>query len=112
MEFRYLSEVTGDPKFAQKVNGVFDLMASKQPPNGLYPTTFDTTYGRFRDHRVSFGGLGDSFYEYMLKVWLQGGRKEPQYRRMFDGAMDGMMKEMLKRSKPSVRRCLCRGCPM
>jgi hypothetical protein len=112
MEFRYLSEKTGDPKFAQKVNRVFDLMASKRPPNGLYPIYIGTANGDFANNQVTFGALGDSFYEYMLKVWLQGGRKEPQYRRMFDGAMDGMMKEMLKRSKPSVRRCLCRGCPM
>jgi hypothetical protein len=45
-----------------------------------------------QNHQITFGALGDSFYEYLLKVWLQGGRKEREYRRMFDEAMDGMMK--------------------
>ncbi len=32
--------------------------------------------------QVTFGALGDSFYEYLLKVWLQGGRTETKYRKM------------------------------
>lgn len=32
--------------------------------------------------QVTFGALGDSFYEYLLKAWLQGGKTEPKYRDM------------------------------
>ncbi|CAN0483024.1 unnamed protein product [Scytosiphon promiscuus] len=32
--------------------------------------------------QVTFGALGDSFYEYLLKAWLQGGMKETSYRSM------------------------------
>lgn len=32
--------------------------------------------------QVTFGALGDSFYEYLLKAWLQGGKTEPTYREM------------------------------
>lgn len=39
---------------------------------------------------MTFGALGDSFYEYLLKVWIQGGRREESYRRMYDTAMDGV----------------------
>jgi mannosyl-oligosaccharide alpha-1,2-mannosidase len=45
--------------------------------------------------------MGDSFYEYLLKVWLQGGKKETTYRRMFDESMDGVINKLLKKSKPS-----------
>jgi mannosyl-oligosaccharide alpha-1,2-mannosidase len=38
---------------------------------------------RFVD-QTSFGALGDSFYEYLLKQWLFTGRTEPKYRRMYD----------------------------
>ena len=101
VEFRYLSQHTGNPVYAQKVNKVFDLMATKHPAHGLFPIYVSTQNGDFQNNQVTFGALGDSFYEYLLKVWLQGGRKETAYRRMFDDAMDGMMKMLLKRSKPS-----------
>lgn len=39
---------------------------------------------------MTIGALGDSFYEYLLKVWMQGGRIELDYRRMYDEAMDGV----------------------
>eukprot|EP00903_Cladosiphon_okamuranus_P011485 g10817.t1 len=46
----------------------------------------DSTYA----DKVTVGALGDSFYEYLLKVWIQGGRKEDKYRQMYDDAMDGV----------------------
>ena len=51
---------------------------------------------------MTFGALGDSFYEYLLKVWVQGGKREAQYRRAYDRAMDGMAAKLLQRSSPSM----------
>jgi hypothetical protein len=45
--------------------------------------------------------MGDSFYEYMLKVWLQGGKTEDMYRDMYDESMQGMHDELLQVSTPS-----------
>lgn len=47
--------------------------------------------------KVSLGALGDSFYEYLLKVWMQGGRSEDNYRRMYDEAMDGVDKLLVQK---------------
>ena len=33
------------------------------------------------------GALGDSFYEYLLKSWIQTGKKDAQARRMYDNAI-------------------------
>ena len=30
--------------------------------------------GTWENTHVSFGAMGDSWYEYLLKVWVQGGR--------------------------------------
>jgi hypothetical protein len=49
---------------------------------------------------VTFGALGDSFYEYLLKVWIQGGKKEQWLREMYDKAMDSVMSELLANSDP------------
>lgn len=52
-------------------------------------------------NQVTFGALGDSFYEYLLKTWLQGGRKERWLRNMYDRAMDGVM--VLNLSNPGKK---------
>jgi len=54
----------------------------------------------FSDH-LTFGAMADSFYEYMLKIWIQGGKQEPMYRQMYDKAMQGMHNELLHVSTPS-----------
>jgi hypothetical protein len=37
----------------------------------------------------------------MLKIWLQGGKKETMFRTMYDRAMQGMHEELLHMSTPS-----------
>lgn len=54
---------------------------------------------------MTFGALGDSFYEYLLKVWIQGGRREDTYRRMYDAAMDGVDELLVQK----VGRVSCNG---
>jgi mannosyl-oligosaccharide alpha-1,2-mannosidase len=51
--------------------------------------------------QVTFGALGDSFYEYMLKLWLQGSKTDPRWREMYDRAMDGVANKLLQKSDPS-----------
>ena len=53
----------------------------------------------FGNSKVSFGACGDSAYEYMLKIWIQGGKKENQYRQMWDKAMIGMHTQLLQKSR-------------
>ncbi|CAM9711535.1 unnamed protein product [Laminaria digitata] len=105
VEFRYLSEITGDRKYAEKANKVFDMMSELHVADGLFPIFFNPSSGRPVGSQarmcVTFGALGDSFYEYLLKVWIQGGKKETSYRTMYDRAMDGMTKVLLKQSDPS-----------
>jgi hypothetical protein len=36
-----------------------------------------------------------------LQMWLQGGKTEPRWRKMYDDAMDGMSALLLRRTKPS-----------
>ncbi len=103
LEFRYLSHVTGNRVFAEKVNHVFDCLAENQPDNGLYPLYAQNDAPEVRlqmDSKSTLGGMGDSFYEYMLKTWLQGGKVEDKYRKMFDKAMDGAHENLVQKSVP------------
>lgn len=39
------------------------------------------------DH-TSVGGLGDSFYEYLLKAWLMSDKMDTEARKMYDDAIE------------------------
>ena len=65
-------------------------MNKLSPAHGLFPIKVSINNGHFADSTVTFGALGDSFYEYLLKLWLQGGKKEDWLRAMYDKAIDGV----------------------
>lgn len=46
--------------------------------------------------------MGDSFYEYLLKVWIQGNKTDEVklYREMWEKSMEGL-KNLIRKSKPS-----------
>jgi len=103
IELRYLSKATGDKSFAIKAEKVIEILKYLQPKNGLFPI-FITNMSftpHFLGKKITFGGLGDSLYEYFLKVWLQGGRTESMYRIMYDKSIEGMHDELLKQSPQS-----------
>lgn len=47
---------------------------------------------------MSLGALGDSFYEYLLKSWIQSGQTDTQAREMYDDAMVAIMEHMIRTS--------------
>jgi len=42
--------------------------------DGLVPNYINANTGRFRRSEVSVGASGDSYYEYLLKQWIQTGK--------------------------------------
>lgn len=53
---------------------------------------------RITDH-MSLGGLGDSFYEYLLKAWIQSGKEDVEARQMYDEAIAAIDQHMIKTSQ-------------
>ena len=47
---------------------------------------------------TSIGAGGDSYYEYLLKAWLQSGRTEPTLRQRYAGAANAIVKGMVRRT--------------
>jgi hypothetical protein len=103
IEFRTLARLTGIVDYKEKSERVFQMLKDMNPKHGLYPY-FIRNQGdkpEFGNDKITFGAMSDSFYEYMLKIWLQGGRTEPMYREMYDNAIQGMHDELLTLSSPS-----------
>lgn len=99
LEFRDLSKHTGNETYAQKSEHIFEVLKEIQPDSGLFPkflTSNKEKHVQLSGKEVSFGAMGDSFYEYELKVWLQGMRKEKMYRDMYDKSIQGLHDEKLK----------------
>ena len=67
VELRYLSHVSGDPKYRKTAEHIFDTI-KLTPKQGLFPTYIDRATGQGGSSVYTMGGLADSFYEYLLKV--------------------------------------------
>ena len=102
LEFRDLSKHSGDDTYAKKSQHIFEVLKDLQPESGLFPKllrkNLNTNTVKLSGHDVSFGSMGDSFYEYELKIWLQGKKTETMYRDMYHKSIQGLHDEKLKTS--------------
>ncbi|CAN0839919.1 Mannosyl-oligosaccharide 1,2-alpha-mannosidase MNS1 [Linum grandiflorum] len=78
LEFFALSQRTGDPKYQQKAEKVILELNKTFPADGLLPIYISPDTGAGAISTITFGAMGDrchcSFYEYLLKVWIQGNK--------------------------------------
>ncbi|XP_044261687.1 mannosyl-oligosaccharide alpha-1,2-mannosidase IA-like isoform X1 [Tribolium madens] len=95
LEFAYLSDITGQPIYRNKVDHIRQFLQSLEKPNGLYPNYLNPKTGKWGQHHMSMGALGDSFFEYLLKAWLQSNKEDNEARQMFDDAMQAVLQHML-----------------
>ena len=101
IEFRNLAQYSGQKKYEDMAMRGMRFMHSRMPKNGLIGVKVDIVSGHATDPTITLGALGDSFYEYLLKVWIQGGKKEAWYREMYDNAVDGIMDLLIATSDVS-----------
>ena len=103
LEFRALGRLSGIQAYKTKSEKVFKIMDDMNLPDGLYPYFLRNSGKKpeFTNDKITFGAMSDSFYEYMLKVWIQGGQTEPLYRKMYDKSIQGMHDHLLSVSSPS-----------
>ncbi|KAF3850184.1 hypothetical protein F7725_019903 [Dissostichus mawsoni] len=83
LEFMHLSKLSGNPEFAQKVMNIRKVLNRLDKPQGLYPNYLNPNSGQWGQHHVSVGGLGDSFYEYLLKAWLMSDKTDDEAKKMY-----------------------------
>lgn len=51
-------------------------MHNLEKKNGLVPIFINANTGQFRNFAtISLGARGDSYYEYLVKQWIQTGKK-------------------------------------
>nr|AWA44658.1 alpha-1,2-Mannosidase [Saccharum spontaneum] len=108
LEFIALSQRTGDPKYQQKAENVITQLQKIYPSDGLLPIYINPHSGTASYSTITFGAMGDSFYEYLLKVWIQGNKTEhvKHYRQMWETSMEGLL-SLTKKTTPSSYYYIC-----
>lgn len=119
-----MSDVTGDPEYRERVMSIRKILKDLKKSDGLYPNYLSPSSGQwcqgkllrlcnisfknwkillktfvhFQIDEVSLGALGDSFYEYLLKAWIQSGQNDTEARQMYDDAMKAIVNKLIQKS--------------
>ncbi|KAJ3287590.1 hypothetical protein HDU76_007799 [Blyttiomyces sp. JEL0837] len=93
LEFQYLTDVTGNKIYAEKAMYVIEQIFSfKNKVPGLFPYILSTTTHKFPSGEALYGigALGDSTYEYLMKIWLATGEERylDYYTQTADASVD------------------------
>lgn len=84
LEWYKLSALSGDRRFADLAEHSIRYLNEQFPGQGLMPLFLSPSTGKFTSRRISLGALGDSYYEYLLKMWLLKGKTDDMYRAMWE----------------------------
>ncbi|GAB7347713.1 hypothetical protein MBLNU459_g5271t1 [Dothideomycetes sp. NU459] len=99
MEMKYLTLLTGDDVYWRKAERVIEVLDDNGMDAGLLPIFVHPTTGRFTTKEIRLGSRGDSYYEYLIKQYLQ--TAEPVYLEMWSQALAGIQKHMVTSTKRS-----------
>ncbi|XP_002519694.2 mannosyl-oligosaccharide 1,2-alpha-mannosidase MNS3 [Ricinus communis] len=105
LEFNYLSTVSGDPKYSMEAMKVLAHMKNLPKVEGLVPIYISPDTGEFSGENIRLGSRGDSYYEYLIKVWLQQGTSRDTnftyLHNMYEEAMKGVRHLLVQKSLPN-----------
>ncbi|KIY69234.1 glycoside hydrolase family 47 protein [Cylindrobasidium torrendii FP15055 ss-10] len=102
LEFKYLSLLTGKEEYWRKAENVMKMVyeALKAAPeyNDLVPIYMSIEKATFIRSDIRLGSRGDSYYEYLLKQYLQTNGKESIYKKMYEESMQGLHDKLVHKT--------------
>ncbi|KAF3039983.1 mannosyl-oligosaccharide alpha-1,2-mannosidase [Didymella keratinophila] len=101
LEMKYLAYLTGEADYWEKAEKVMQVVDDNGAKDGLVPIFIYADRGTFRGNEIRLGSRGDSYYEYLIKQYLQTQAQEPIYRNMWDETLRGVKKHLLAYTKHS-----------
>lgn len=99
LEFKYLAKLTGEPNYWERAEKVIEVIDNNGMEDGLLPIYIYANTGEFRGNNIRLGSRGDSYYEYLIKQYLQTSHAEQLYLDMWNEAMSGIRKHLITFSK-------------
>ncbi|KAI9670350.1 MAG: mannosyl-oligosaccharide alpha-1,2-mannosidase [Caeruleum heppii] len=101
LEMKYVAKLTGERNYWDKAEKVMKVIDDNGAQDGLLPIFIYATTGGFRGDNIRLGSRGDSYYEYLIKQYLQTSLQEPVYMEMWNEALAGVRKHLITYSNPS-----------
>ena len=95
LEYKYLAKLTGEAHYWEAVEKVIEVIDNNKMADGLLPIYLYPNSGHFRGENIRLGSRGDSYYEYLIKQYLQTFANEPVYLEMWDEALTGVKKHLI-----------------
>jgi mannosyl-oligosaccharide alpha-1,2-mannosidase len=109
LEWTHLSDLTGDPTYAQLAQYAEQFLLRPQyvdglsePFPGLEGTNIDLNSGLFVDVAGGWNGGTDSFYEYLIKMYIYDPKAFCEYKERWIAAAESTIQYL--ESHPSTRR--------
>ncbi|CAO3586854.1 unnamed protein product [Absidia cylindrospora] len=100
LEFTRLSQITGDWKYHDIGQRVYDSFKNmKTSHTGLFPHLINPDTGAGVGDYLTWGGMADSFYEYLIKQFILSKSQDTQKKDMMIDAVNGMKKFLLQTPK-------------
>ena len=99
LEMKYLSKLMGEPVYWERAEQVMKVIDDQHAADGLVPIFIYPNTGRFSGSNVRLGSRGDSYYEYLIKQFLQTSGGEPVYRDLWNEALEGIKKNLITYTK-------------
>uniref|UniRef100_A0A667X3G9 alpha-1,2-Mannosidase n=1 Tax=Myripristis murdjan TaxID=586833 RepID=A0A667X3G9_9TELE len=107
LEFRELSRLTEDTQYQVSTHTMKKLSRKKYKVS-LVPKMHmrvhlknDPSLTCLTSGIYTLGARADSYYEYLLKQWIQGGKKEDQFLEDYVQAIEGVKRNLLQKSSPN-----------
>ena len=106
LEWQHLSDLTGDATYGQLAQKGESYLLNPQPAYnvpfpGLVGSNIDLATGKFLDATGGWNGGDDSFYEYLIKMYVYDSSKYDNYRERWVLAADSTIKYLT--SNPITR---------
>ncbi|KHJ43775.1 glycosyl hydrolase family 47 [Trichuris suis] len=105
LEFRELSYLTGNPIYETAAFNVSTKLHNMRcnKYGGLCPMFVDIEKSKwnYATSTITLGARSDTYYEYLLKQWLQTGKRISWLRSDFAKSVRGMLRYLLHRSEPN-----------
>lgn len=101
LEMKYVAKLTGEANYWEKAEKVMEVVDAQNARDGLVPIFINPQTGSFQGVNIRLGSRGDSYYEYLIKQYLQTSRQEQVYLDMWEQTLAGIKKHLITYSRPS-----------
>lgn len=105
LEWTRLSDLTGDDEYARLSQKAQSYLLNPQPPSGepfpgLVGSSIRISNGHFTDEAVSWNGGADSFYEYLIKMYVYDPKRFESYKDRWVLAAESTIKHLQSHPAP------------